>query len=213
MTGKQKTGKPLHPGLRAVLEIGPVIGFVGTYLIFRDDRLEVGGVEYSGLVMVTALFVPVFLAAMAALWLLTGRVARSQIATAAMILVFGGMAVWLNDPRLLKMKPTVIYLVLALTLWVGLLRGQSWLGYILQDMIPLKSKGWMILTRRMTLLFALSAAANEVVWRTQSETFWVVFETVVMPIVILGFFLTQFGLFAEYAKLGPSKPSRTRRKG
>ena len=68
-------------------------------------------------------------------------------------------------------------------------------------MIPLRAKGWMILTKRVLVLFMLSAVANEVVWRTQSEAFWVIFETFVMPVVVFGFFISQIGLYIEHVTL------------
>ena len=106
------------------------------------------------------------------------------------------------------MKPTVIYLTLALILGIGLLRGQSWLKYIMEDMVPMKPKGWMLLTKRVTVLFVLSAAANELVWRTQSEEFWVLFETVAMPIVVFVFFLSQLPLFVDHVTLERKKKKR-----
>ena len=187
------------------MEFGPTIGFVVAYLIFRNETFLIAGTEYTSFVAVTAAFIPVFLIAIGALWFLSGRVARIQVATAVMVLVFGGLSVWLNDPRLFKMKPTAIYLALDLILGIGLLRGQSWLKYIMEDMVPLKPKGWMILTKRVTVLFLLSAGANELVWRTQSEEFWVFFETLAMPVVVFVFFMTQIGLFVDYATLNPSK--------
>lgn len=197
--------KPLHSGLKAMLEFGPTIGFVVAYLIFRNQQFLIADTEYTGFVVVTAAFLPVFFIAIGALWLLTGHVARIQVATAVMVLVFGGLSVWLNDPRLFMVKPTAIYLTLALLLGVGLLRGQSWLEYIMEDMIPLKPKGWMILTKRVTGLFLLSAGANELVWRTQSEKFWVLLETLAMPVIVIAFFLTQIGLVVEYATFKQSK--------
>lgn len=202
------TEKPLHSGLKALLEFGPTVGFVATYLVLRNKTFVIGDTEYSGFVAVTALFIPVFLVAIALQWFLAGNVSRVQVATAVMVLLFGGLGVWLNDPVLLKMKPTVIYLTLAAILGVGLLKGQSWLEYIMEDMIPLKPKGWMILTKRVTALFALSAAANELVWRTQSESFWVLFETLAMPLIVLGFFLTQISLFVDYATFKTKKKKR-----
>lgn len=207
------TAKPLHSGVKAALEFGPIIFFVLAYLIFRAETFVIAGTEYTGFVVVIAAFIPIFLIAIGALWYLTGRVARIQVATAAMVLVFGGLSVWLNDPRLFKMKPTAIYLLLAALLGIGLLRGESWLKHIMEDMIPLKPKGWMILTKRVTVLFVLSAGANELVWRTQSEEFWVFFETLVMPVVIFAFFVTQIRLFVDYAKLNPSKNKRRLKKG
>ena len=135
------TTKPLHSGIKAVLEYGPIVGFVLAYLILRNQTFLIAGTEYSGFVAVTAAFIPVFLIAIGALWFLSGKVARIQVATAAMVLVFGGLSVWLNDPRLFQMKPTAVYLTLTVILGIGLLRGQSWLKYIMEDMIPLKSKG------------------------------------------------------------------------
>ncbi|WP_299025433.1 septation protein IspZ [uncultured Sulfitobacter sp.] len=202
--------KPMHSGVKAALEYGPTIAFVAAYLIFRNETYLIAGTSYTGFVVVIAAFIPIFLLAMGVLWFLTGKLARIQVATAIMLLVFGGLSVWLNDPRLFKMKPTVIYLALALILGVGLLRGQSWLEYIMEDMIPLKPEGWKILTQRVIALFLLSAAANELVWRTQSEEFWVLFETLAMPIVVLGFFLTQIGLFVEYATFKPTKKKKKR---
>ncbi|TNF59697.1 MAG: septation protein IspZ [Rhodobacteraceae bacterium] len=204
------TTGPLHPTLKAVLEFGPLTAFLIVYLIFRDDTFVVGGTEYSGFLAVTAAFIPVFLMATGALWYLTGRLTRLQIVIAGMLIVFGGMSVWLNDPSLFKMKPTAIYSLLALILGVGLMRGQSWLEFVLEDALPLTHRGWMILTRRVTLLFVLAAVANEVVWRTQSEEFWVIFETIAMPIIVFVFFVAQVGLFVDHGTLKPSwKPAKS----
>lgn len=202
------TAKPMHSGLRALLEFGPLVAFLVTYLILRNDTFLIGDTEYTGFVAVTAAFVPVFVIVTCVLWFLTGSVARIQVAVGLMFVVFAGLGVWLNDPRLIKMKPTAIYLILGLILVIGLLRGQSWLKYMMEDMIPLKKKGWMILTKRLTVVFFVSAAANELVWRTQSEEFWVLFETLIMPILIAVFFLLQIRLFVDYATFGPSKKKR-----
>ena len=202
------TPRPLHFVLRAALEFGPLFGFVVVYLLLRNKTFLIAGAEYSGLLVVVGAFIPVFLISTGTLWVLTGKVARIQVATLAMFLVTGGMSLWLNDPRLIKMKPTLIYLCLAFILCIGLVRGQSWLKYIMEDMIPLKRKGWMILTKRVTVLFFLSAGANELVWRTQSEEVWVFFETLVMPIVIFVFFLSQIGLYVDYVTLKPFKKKR-----
>lgn len=200
--------KTLNSALKALLEFGPILGFIVTYLILRNGTYLIGGTNYSGFVVVIAAFIPIFLIAFAAQWYLTGRVARLQVATALLVLVFGGLSVWLNDARVFKMKPTAIYLLLAVILSIGLARGQSWLKYILEDMIPLKRKGWMLLTKRVTLVFYVSAAANELVWRTQSDDVWLVFETLVMPVLILIFFAAQIGLVIEYATFGGPRKKR-----
>jgi len=193
------TERPMHAGLKAALEFGPIVGFLVVYLIFRNDSFSVAGTDYTGIVAVTALFVPIFLLSAGALWYLSGTIARMQVVAMAMLIFFGGLSVWFNDPRFFQMKPTAIYLFLGLILGVGLLRGKALIQYVMEDTIPLKEKGWMILTKRMTLVCFLSAGANEVVWRTQSEETWVLFETLAMPVLIFAFFLAQIPLFVDYA--------------
>ncbi|QUJ76842.1 septation protein IspZ [Sulfitobacter albidus] len=198
----------VHPALRAALEFGPVVLFVVAYLIFRDGTFEIAGRTLDGFVVVIAGFVVLGLAATLTLWALTGRIARIQIAVAVLAVIFGALTVALDDPRVFKMKPTAIYLSLALLLGVGLWRGEGWVKHLMEDMIPLKPKGWLILSRRTTAMFVCSAAANELVWRTQSEQFWLVFETLAMPVVMLVFFLCQIGLVVEYATFGKAKKRR-----
>lgn len=205
------TDKPVHPLAKAALEFGPVLGFVVTYLIYRNETFVLAGTEYSGFVAVTALFIPVFLLAIAGQWMLSGRVSRMQVVTAVMIVLFGGLGVWMNDPGLIKMKPTAVYLLFATILGVGLMRGQSWLKYVMEDMVPMKAAGWMILTRRVMVMFLVAAAANELVWRTQSETFWVMFETFAMPVLIAGFFMSQMSLFVDNVTTGIPKPRSSNR--
>ena len=54
--------KSIHPGLKQLLELGPVAAFFGGYLYFKDQTVEVGGTEYGEFIIVTALFIPLLLA-------------------------------------------------------------------------------------------------------------------------------------------------------
>ena len=200
--------KSLHPMLQAVLEFGPVLIFLVAYFIYRNETFLVGGTQYTGFVGVTAVFLPVFLLSIGILWVLTGRLTRIQLVLAGMLVAFGVLSVALNDPRLFQMKPTAIYLMLAAILGVGLLQRKYWLKLIVEEMFYLKKRGWQVLTRRVMAFCFLAAVANEVVWRTQSEAVWVVFESLVMPGLVLVFLLAQVPLFVTYA----GGPPRERRK-
>jgi len=200
----------LHPALRAALEYGPLAAFVITYVIYRDAVFTFGGTDYTGLVAVTALFLPVFILSTALLWWLTGTLTRLQIAAAGLLVIFGGLSVWLNDPALVQMKPTAVYLILGLILGLGLLRGKSWLKLVLEDVLPLKKRGWRLLTIRVTMFCLVAAAANEAVWRTQTEGFWLTFEAIVMPLIVLVFCVAQIPLFAEHTALGGTGKKRRR---
>lgn len=184
-------GMPVNPILKQVLELGPPIVFFLIYLRIRDDSFVLGGVEYSGFIVATLIFVPILLIAMGILWWLTGKLSRMQIFTAFMVIFFGGLTAWFNDERFFKMKTTLVYGFFAVILGIGLLRGQSYLAYVMGEMIPMKQEGWMLLTRRLTLFFVALAIANEVVWRTMSTDAWVKIETFGFPILMFLFLWTQ----------------------
>ncbi|MCY4302057.1 MAG: septation protein IspZ [Aestuariivita sp.] len=176
---------------RHVLELGPPIVFFVMYLQLRDAVVVIAGTEYTGFVVATVIFVPILLLAMGGLLWLTGKLSRLQIFTAVMVVVFGGLTAWLNDERFFKIKTTIVYAVFVGILGFGLLRGKSYLEWVLSDFMPMTHKGWMILTRRLTLCFAVLALANEIVWRTLSTDVWVKIETFVFPAVLFVFLWWQ----------------------
>ncbi|MFN3210408.1 MAG: inner membrane-spanning protein YciB [Roseovarius sp.] len=184
--------------LKAVLEFGPVLGFFVAYLMLKDRVFTIGGTEYEGFIVITAVFIPVLLASTALMWKLTGHLSKMQILTAVLVVVFGGLTVWLNDPKFFQMKPTIIYLFFGTVLGIGLLRGRSYLQYVMDGLMPLNDRGWMILTKRITIFFFAMAALNELVWRTQSEETWVYFKTFGLMAAMFVFFMMQGKLMAEH---------------
>jgi len=185
----------LHPMVKPALEIGPVLAFFAAYFLLRDETLMIGGRAYDGFVVATAAFVPLLAACTFALWRLTGHLSTMQIMTLILVIVFGGLTVWLNDPRFIKMKPTIIYLLFGAALGVGLLRGTSYLRHVLDGVMPMDEAGWLKLTRRFMLFFFALAIANEIVWRTMSTEAWVWFKTFGLPIALVAFVFAQNSLF------------------
>ena len=192
------TDKAIKPGVKLLLEYGPIIAFFVGYVFLKDEIFTVGGTEYSGFVAVTAMFIPLLALATFVQWRLSGHLSKMQIATLVLVVAFGGLSVWLNDERFFKMKPTIIYVLFAAILGFGLLRGQSYLEAVMDQAMPLQREGWMILTRRLALFFFALALANEAVWRTMSTDAWVNFKTFGLPVSIFAFFMLQSGLFSKY---------------
>ena len=192
------TQKPVSPAVKIALEFGPVLMFFLGYVSTRGQSYVLGGQEYSAFILLTAAFIPVMALATFALWKLTGRLSRLQLVTLVMVVFFGSLTVWLNDERFFKMKPTAVYATFAVLLGIGLARGQSWLALVMEGALPLTHEGWMVLTRRLALMFAALACANEIIWRTMSTDAWVNFRTFVLPVALFAFFLTQAKLFERY---------------
>ena len=190
--------KQVNNGLKSALEFGPVALFFIAYIWLKDEVFQFGGTDYEGFIIVTAGFVPLMILSTLALWKLTGTLSKMQIFTVVLVTVFGGLSVWQNDKSFLQMKPTILYLLFASILGFGLLRKQSYLQYMMGEMLPLEDRGWMILTQRMALLFLVLAILNELIWRNMSEEIWVYFKTFGLPSTIFGFFISQGRLFKEY---------------
>ncbi|MBD3678419.1 MAG: septation protein IspZ [Rhodobacteraceae bacterium] len=190
--------RQVNPVLKSALELGPILLFFVAYIKLRDEIFMISGTEYSGFIVVTALFIPLIAISTFLLWWLTGKLAKMQIVTLVLVVVFGGLTVWLNDERFFKMKPTIIYLLFGGMLGMGLMRGQSYLEYVMEGMMPLKPEGWMKLTRRLTAFFFGLAVLNEVIWRTMSTDAWVNFKTFGLTAALFLFFMAQAGLLQEY---------------
>lgn len=190
--------RKVNPWVKLGLEFGPLIAFFVVFTRMKETTVTIGGAEYGGFVLATAGFIPLLALTTFILWRLTGKIAAMQIVTLVLVAVFGGLTVWLNDERFFKMKPTLIYLLFAGALGVGLMRGQSWLMLVMEQAMPLQREGWMILTKRLALFFVVLAVANEIVWRTMSDQAWVNFKTFGLTIAVFAFFLAQGGLLKRY---------------
>ena len=185
------TKKPVNAVMQQVLELGPTIAFFLIYLKIKDRTFSFAGADYSGFIVATLIFVPILLAAMGALWYLSGTLSRMQLFTAFMVIFFGGLTAYFNDERFFKMKTTIVYSCMAAILGIGLLQGRSYLEWVIGSFLPMRREGWMKLTRRLACMFVALAVANELIWRTQSTELWVKLETFGMPAALFVFLWLQ----------------------
>ena len=184
--------RDINPILKQVLELGPTVVFFIIYTKIKENTYTFGGVDYSGFIVATLIFVPILLAAMGVLWFLTGKLSRMQMFTAFMVIFFGGLTAYFNDERFFKAKTSIVYGSIAAILTFGLWRGQSYLEWVMGETLPMEMEGWMILTKRVALIFAGFAVANEIIWRTMSTDTWVKLETFAFPVVMMVLIGLQF---------------------
>jgi intracellular septation protein len=165
--------------LRPVADYGPLVLFFGTYML-------------EGLMAATAAIVVASLIALALTWFYERRVPIMPLVTAAVVSVFGGLTLWLQDETFIKMKPTIVQAIFAAVLLGGLALGRPLLKPLLGKMMPpMTDAGWRGLTLRYGLFFVLMAALNEAVWRTQSTDFWVTFKVFGIMVLTILFILIQ----------------------
>lgn len=185
--------------VKMVLEIGPILLF---FLAYRwapvTEDLPKNEQQLEQILFATALFIPAILLTLGISWISTRRLPRMAVVTAVLVLVFGGLTLWLRDDTFIKMKPTILYAMFAVGLGWGLRRGESYLQYLMEDAVPMTNEGWMKFTFRFAVFFAFLAIINEVVWRLSSTDTWVTFKTFFLPGASFVFVASQAGLFMKH---------------
>ena len=131
--------------LKILLEFGPIIVFFLAYKYTPLPEAFAGDESLEKIIFATKVFIPTILLSLVVGYLQTKEVAKMPLFTAIIVLVFGGLTIWLRDETFIKMKPTLIYLVFAFLLSIGLLRKRSYLQSLMSVALPMKDKGWMIL--------------------------------------------------------------------
>ena len=187
--------KPINPLLKLALEFGPlaIFFFVNSY----GDRWF-GVAEDRRIFVATGIFIAASLIALALSRALLGYLPRMAIVNAIVVTVFGGLTLALDDAFFIKVKPTIVNALFGSVLLGGLFFGRSLLSLVLETVLQLDEEGWRKLTFRWGLFFFVLAAINEVVWRTQTQDFWVAFKVWgVMPLTMI-FALVQTPLILKH---------------
>lgn len=185
--------------LKSVLEFVPLIAFFVSYYYYPNSR-ELVGEELSveKIIFATKVFVPTLIISSILSYLILKTISKMTIITAVVVIIFGFLTVWFRNPVFIKMKPTIIYVSFSLILTIGLLRKKSFLQSLMGSALNMEDKGWLILTKRVTIFFIILAVLNEVVWRYFGQDQWVNFKTFGLPIMTLFFFAFQYKLFQKY---------------
>ena len=191
-----------RPFSKLILEMGPLIIFFVCYYnapIPENLKNDLEEANLFKIIFATKIFVPAILVALFIGWFQTKQIAKMPLITAILVVVFGGLTIWLNNPIFIKMKPTLIYLIFSAILGYGLLKKKSYLKILMGSAIPMNEEGWLILSKRFVGFFVLLAFTNEIIWRFFSQDFWVNFKTFGLPILLIFFMVLQFNLFNKYS--------------
>lgn len=172
-------------GIKLMIELAPLLAFFAAWFL-------------ADIFWATGVLMAATLVSVVASKLLLGRVSPVIIATAVLVVVFGGLTFWFGDAHFIKMKPTIINLLFAGVLLGGLLTGRPLLKLLFGEAFNLTEEGWRKLTLRWMVFFVAMAVLNEVVWRNFSEATWVNFKVFgILPLTLV-FAMSQIGLIKRY---------------
>ena len=144
-------------------------------------------------------FIVATIIAVVVVWFFEKRVPMVPLFGGILITFFGGLTIYFDNPIFIYVKPTIINILFALAILFGkYLSNEPILKKLLGNTLNLTEEGWKILSNRWMYFFFLLALLNEIVWRTQSEEFWVNFKVWgLLPITFI-FTAFQVGLINKY---------------
>jgi len=157
------THRRINPLLKLALDLGPLLVFFAANARF-------------GIFVATGIFMATMVAALAVGVAIERRISPMPLITGLLVLVFGGLTLWLANEIFIKIKPTILYTMFATVLVGGLLTGRLFIKLLLESTVQMPDPAWRTLTWRWAFFFVVLALANEFVWRTFSTDTWVAFK-------------------------------------
>jgi len=174
--------------LKFVTDFGPLLVFLLFYYN-SDKNLEIA----------IPPFIIATILALTVVWILEKKIPMVPLIGGILITLFGGLTIYFNNPIFIYIKPTIINILFGLAILFGkYFSKEPVLKKILGKSLPLTNEGWKILNDRWMYFFFSLALINEIVWRTQTEEFWVNFKVWGLLPITFVFSAFQISLINKY---------------
>jgi len=174
--------------LKFVTDFGPLLIFLIFY--YNGDK---------NLKVAIPPFIVATLIALAVVWFIEQKIPMVPLLGGIFITLFGGLTIYFDNPVFIYVKPTIINILFGLALLFGkYFTEEPLLKKMLGNSIKLDNEGWKILNNRWVYFFFSLALLNEMIWRTQSEEFWVNFKVWgILPLTLI-FTAFQISIINKY---------------
>ena len=183
--------------VRYFVDYAALAAFLAAYLITRDIQKATWGLVVGSVIAIAVGFA------------VERRLAPLPLFVGGAGLVFGGASLFFHDPRILKVKPTIVNTAIGLLLLGGLAMRKHPLKLVLGDAFEMPEAVWRRLTLNYAGFFLALAALNEFVWRTQTDGTWVFFRFPGMMILTVVFSIAHAPLLMKYVKAEELPPPPT----
>ena len=177
-----------RPIIKFLADFGPLLIFFILYFNNEND-----------LKIAIPPFIIATLIALITIYFLEKKIPMVPLVSGVLITLFGGLTLYFDNKIFFYMKPTIINVLFAAVLLFGkYFTKKPLLKIFFQNALNLEDEGWKKLNYRWIGFFIFIAILNEIVWRTQSEAFWVNFKVWgLLPISFL-FAASQVPLINKY---------------
>jgi intracellular septation protein len=170
MTAQKTRAPEPQGGAKLLIDLGPLlVFFLVNFLAPVPSVVKI--------FVATGAFIIAMVAAMLFSAIRYHRISPLLWFSGVMVVIMGGLTIWLHDRTFIQMKPTIYYALVAALLTFGLVTDRPLLHRVLGSTYPgLDGSGWAKLTRNWAIFFAFMAVVNEAVWRNTSWDFWIGFK-------------------------------------
>ena len=177
-----------RPIIKIVADFGPLLMFFVIYFNNEND-----------LKAAIPPFVIATLISLVIIYFLERKISMVPLTGGILITLFGGLTLYFDNKIFFYMKPTIINLLFAGVLFFGkYFTKKPLLKIFFQTTMNLENEGWKKLNDRWIIFFIFIAILNEIIWRTQSEAFWINFKVWgLLPISFI-FAASQISLINKY---------------
>ena len=177
-----------RPLVKFLTDFGPLLIFFVIY--FNYDQ---------NLMIAIPPFVIATLIALVVVYFSEKKIPMVPLVGGIIITLFGGLTLYFDNKIFFYMKPTIVNLLFAGVLFFGkYITKKPLLKIFFQNAFNLKDEGWKKLNHNWIVFFISVAILNEIVWRTQSEVFWVNFKVWGLIPISLLFAVSQVPLINKY---------------
>ena len=167
MTAQTKTPSAAS---RLLVDVGPLlVFFLANYFAPVPGAIKI--------FVATGAFMAAMIVAMIYSQLRFGKISPLLMFSGIVVIILGGLTIWLHNETFIKIKPTIYYALVSGLLFFGLKTGRLFLKSILGGAYPgLSDIGWRKLTINWAIFFLIMAVVNEAVWRSSTTDFWIGFK-------------------------------------
>ena len=174
--------------IKFLTDFGPLLVF---FIVYYKGG---GGLKLAIIYLILATLISLVI-----IFFMEKKIPMVPLVSCIIIVFFGGLTIYLDNPIFIYIKPTIINLMFAIILISGkYIFKKNLLKIFFQNKLKLTEEGWSLFTNRWAYFFIFLAIVNEVVWRTQTESFWVSFKVWGLLSATLIFTLSQMSFLNKH---------------
>ena len=173
--------------MKQLFEFFPlIVFFVVYYKSDKDLYLSITAVIIATLISLVALYIK------------ERKISTMMLVSTVILIVFGGLSIFLKNDIFFKIKPTIINALFAIILIGSTFLNKPVLKLLLNSSMKLTDQGWSLMNKLWSGFFIFLALLNEIVWRTQTTDVWVNFKVFGIMGITIVFTIIQIPLLKKH---------------